>query len=48
MIPSIVIPSIVIALVLAAGIGIRLVLGAAAASPGRYDDVYERARRRPR
>jgi len=42
------IPSIVIALVLAAGIGIRLALGAAAASPARYDDAYERARLRPR
>jgi len=42
------IPSIVIALVLAAGIGVRLALGATAASPARYDDLYERARRRPR
>jgi hypothetical protein len=42
------IPSILIALLLAAGVGVRLALGAAAASPGRYDDAYERARRRPR
>jgi hypothetical protein len=42
------IPSIVIALLLAVGIGVRLVLSAAAASPARYDNAYERARHRPR
>jgi hypothetical protein len=42
------VPSIVLVLLLAAGIGVRLAFGATSGSPARYDDAYERAQRRPR